>query len=131
MLSLEYKLSNIGQAKFFAKALDEIGCFYTDRPVAYEMVTSFSDDELKCLGAFEHKRWENEKQSMCWMSGKNMTRELKENGNELREQARMHYDLDVQFADLNDEEKAKDTHHLNVMMEKLLAFDGIRVYRYK
>ena len=131
MLSLEYKLSNIGQAKFFARALDEIGCFYTDRPVAYEMVTSFSDTELKCLGAFEHKRWENEKQSMCWMSGKNMTRELKENGNELREQARMHYDLDVQFADLNDEEKAKDTNHLNVMMEKLLAFDGIRIYRYK
>ena len=60
-----------------------------------------------------------------------MTRELKENGNELREQARMHYDLDVEFADLNDEEKAKDTNHLNVMMEKLLAFDGIRIYRYK
>ena len=64
MLSLEYKLSNIGQAKYFAEALDEIGCFYTDRPVAYEMVTSFSDIELKRLGAFEHKRWENEKQSI-------------------------------------------------------------------
>ncbi len=131
MLSLEYKLSNIGQAKYFAEALDEIGCFYTDRPVAYEMVTSFSDIELKRLGAFEHKRWENEKQSMCWIAGSNMTSELKKNGNELREQARMHYDLGVEFTDLNDEEKSKDTNHLNVMMDKLLAFDGIRIYRYK
>jgi len=131
MLSLEYKLSNIGQAKCFAKALDEIGCFYTDRPVAYEMVTSFSGIELKRLGVFEHKRWENEKQSMCWIAGKNMIRELRENGNELREQARMHYDLGVEYTYLNDEEKSKDTNHLNVMIDKLLVFDGIRIYRYK
>ena len=130
-LSLEYKLSNIGQAKFFATALDKIGCFYTDRPVAYEMVTSFTDEELLRLGEYEHKRWEKEKQEMCWLPGGNMTAQLKENKNELRELARMHYDLSVNFADLSDEEKTKDTTPLNVMMNKLMEFDGIRVYRYK
>lgn len=42
----------------------------------------------------------------------------------------MHYDLAVEFADLNNVEKSKDTNHLSVLMDKLLAFDGIRVYRY-
>lgn len=130
-LSLEYKLSNIRQAKKFAEALDEIGCFYTDRPVAYDMVTEFTDEELIILGKSEHKRWEDEKKDMCWISAGDMTEELKKDKNLLREQARMHYDLDVKFDDLTDEEKAKDMDPLNTMMEKLLEFDGIRVYRYR
>lgn len=131
MLSLEYKLSNIGQAKFFAEALDKIGCFFTDRPVAYEMVVGFSEQELVRLGEYEHERWENEKWEMCWLPGSRMADELKKNKNELREKARMHYDLNVQFDDLSNLEKRKDMSPLNVMMSKLLEFDGIRVYRYK
>ena len=130
-LSLEYKLSNIGKAKFFAVILDEIGCFYTDRPVAYEMITGFSEEELMLLGEYEHKRWEREKQEMCWLPGGKMEEKLKENKNQLRELSRMHYDLDIKFDDLSYEEKSKDFSHLNIMMEKLLEFDGIRVYRYK
>ncbi len=131
MLSLEYKLSNIGQAKNFAIALDEIGCFYTDRPVAYEMVTQFTAAELLYLGENEHKRWETEKHEMCWIAGGSMESKLKENKNELREQARMHYDLNVKFDNLSKQEKLKDINHINIMMEKLLEFDGIRIYRYK
>lgn len=130
-LSLEYKLSNIGQAKNFAKALEQIGCFYTDRPVAYEMVTFFTPQELVCLGEYEHERWENEKRGMYWINGGVLASKLKENKNELRELARMHYDLDVRYEDLSEVEKLKDTTQLNTMMEKLLEFDGIRVYRYK
>lgn len=130
-LSLEYKLSNIGQAKGFAKALDGIGCFFTDRPVAYEMVTDFNEEELLYLGAVEHKRWEKEKKEMYWLPGKEVADVLKNNGNELREKARMHYDLDQAFKLLRDEEKDKDISHLNVMLNKLLEFDGVRVYRYK
>lgn len=130
-LSLEYKLSNIGKAKYFAVVLDEIGCFYTDRPVAYEMITGFSEKELMCLGEYEHKRWEKEKQDMCWLPGGKMEDKLKENKNQLRELSRMHYDLNIKFDDLSYEEKSKDFSHLNIMMEKLLEFDGIRVYRYK
>lgn len=130
-LSLEYKLSNIGKAKFFSTVLNEIGCFYTDRPVAYEMVTGFSDEELMRLGEHEHKRWEKEKQVMCWLPGGNLEYKLKENGNQLRELSRMHYDLDVKFDDLTQEAQSKDYSHLNTLMEKLLEFDGIRVYRYQ
>lgn len=130
-LSLEYKLSNIGKTKFFAAVLDQIGCFYTDRPVAYEMVTSFTNEELIHLGVLEHKRWEKEKQVMCWLPGGNMGTSLKANDNQLRELSRMHYDLNVKFDDLSIEAQSKDYSHLNTMMNKLLEFDGIRVYRYK
>jgi hypothetical protein len=130
-LSLEYKLSNIGKAKNFASVLNEIGCFYTDRPVAYEMVTDFTDEELMRLGEQEHKRWENEKQVMCWLPGGKLKYKLKENGNQLRELSRMHYDLGVKFNELSQEAQSKDYSHLNTLMEKLLEFDGIRVYRYQ
>ena len=129
-LSLEYKLSNIGKTKFFAAVLDQIGCFYTDRPVAYEMVTSFTSEELIHLGVLEHKRWEKEKQVMCWLPGGNMGSSLKANDNQLRELSRMHYDLGVKFDDLSIEAQSKDYSHLNTLIEKLLEFDGIRVYRY-
>ena len=129
-LSLEYKLSNIGMAKYFAAMLDRIGCFFTDRPVAYELVTDFTENELMCLGDYEHKRWMQEKEEMGWIPGGDMTDKLKENECQLRELARMHYDLGVNFDNLNQEEQSKDYNHLNTMMEKLMEFDGIRVYRY-
>ena len=37
-LSLEYKLSNINQAKAFAKYMNQIDCFYTDKSVDFELV---------------------------------------------------------------------------------------------
>ena len=49
-LSLEYKLSNINQAKSFARYMSEIGCFYTDREVDFEMVERFSDEEVLKIG---------------------------------------------------------------------------------
>ena len=42
---------NIAQAKGFASQLESIGCFYTDRPVEYEQLHSFTDDELTVLDA--------------------------------------------------------------------------------
>ncbi|MBR5754314.1 MAG: hypothetical protein IKX97_00610, partial [Erysipelotrichaceae bacterium] len=45
-LSLEYQLSNINQAKSFAKYLDALLCFYTDRPVDYEMITRFTKKQI-------------------------------------------------------------------------------------
>lgn len=40
-LSLEYKLSNIAQAKSFDRQLNGIKCFYTDKAVDYEPVRDF------------------------------------------------------------------------------------------
>ena len=64
--SLEYKLSNINQAKMFDKYLNEIGAFYTDRPVDFNMVESFTPDELVKIGPLEHKRWLEEHYEMGW-----------------------------------------------------------------
>lgn len=130
-LALEYKLSCMGKIKYFATILDKIGCFYTDQPVAYEMVTGFTDEELMRLGEHEHNRWEKEKKEMCWIPDNQMEALLKENNKQLRELSRMHYDLDIKFNELSDEEKAKDFNHLSTLIEKLLEFDGIRIYRYK
>ena len=68
-MSLEYKLSNINQAKGYAGYLEEIGCFYTDRPVDYEMVTELSLADLKVIGPMEHKRWLEEHIGMGWIKG--------------------------------------------------------------
>ena len=63
-LSLEYKLSNIAQAKGFAKQLESIGCFYTDRPVEYEQLVAFTETELATIAESEHARWCAEKQAL-------------------------------------------------------------------
>ena len=126
-LSLEYKLSNIAQAKEFARHLNEIGCFYTDRPVDFALVEAFTPEELTILGSREHVRWEKEKHGMCWMPAGNMANICKSN-RAVREQTRMHYDLNVLFEDLPEHEKAKDISPLNTMMQKLYEFEGVRIY---
>jgi hypothetical protein len=67
-LSLEYKLSNINQAKAFAEYLNEIGCFYTDKYVDFDMVRSFAQysRRLKKIGKKEHTRWVQEHIDMGW-----------------------------------------------------------------
>lgn len=68
-LSLEYKLSNINQAKAFAKYMNKIGCFYTDKDVDFEQVERFSDEELIIIGRSEHQRWLQEHYDMGWTYG--------------------------------------------------------------
>ena len=65
-LSLEYKLYNINQAKAFARYMNEIGCFYSDRPVDFDMVETFTDSELERIGVLEHHRWLQEHLDMGW-----------------------------------------------------------------
>lgn len=126
-LSLEYKLSNIAQVKEFAAHLNDIGCFYTDRPVDFALVESFADKDLVKLGIREHARWENEKRNMSWMPSGKLT-ELCKKDKTVREQTRMHFDLDVKFEELPQEEQIKDMKPLNTMIQKLNEFDGVRVY---
>ncbi|MBR4027556.1 MAG: hypothetical protein IKJ01_08410, partial [Lachnospiraceae bacterium] len=68
-ISLEYKLSNIGQAKAFASYLDKIDCFYTDKSVDFALVEQFSEEELMKMGIFEHQRWLQEHYYNCWTYG--------------------------------------------------------------
>ena len=134
-LSLEYKLSNINQAKAFAKYLNAIGCFYTNRDVEFEMVENFTQDELLKIGVLEHQRWLQEHYDMGWTYG---TPEK-----DKRELVRQHKDMipdfkgfDVSYEDamanykrLDKAEQDKDTDPMECMLAMLRMFDGLRIYR--
>jgi len=134
-LSLEYKLSNINQAKAFAKYMNMIGCFYTDKSVDFEQVEKFTDDELVKIGKAEHQRWLQEYYDMGWTYGKPEK--------DKRDFERKHCDMipDFHGFDVSDEvaeqnyerldkaEQDKDTEPMECMLAMLKMFDGLRIYR--
>ena len=65
-LSLEYKMSNILQAKSYADKLNTIHCFYDDRKLMLESVTVLAPNEIEELARIEHDRWFKEKSEMGW-----------------------------------------------------------------
>lgn len=132
-LSLEYKLSNIGQAKAFAAHLDAIHCFYTDKPVDFEMITAFDDEDLQIIGPLEHSRWLKEHQEMGWKFGDDY------HSKEEREQRRVHKlmmdgELTPQrvkehYEALPLEEQNKDTEPMNSMLKLMKNYEGLRIYK--
>lgn len=138
-LSLEYKLSNINQAKAFAKYLNEIGCFYTDKSVDFEMVEKFSKEELVKIGLLEHQRWLQEHYDMGWIYGN----PSKNQRDLLRQHKDMIPDFDgtqekvsetltkINYERLDKAEQDKDTDPMECMLAMLRMFDGIRIYRLK
>ena len=153
-LSLEYKLSNINQAKSFGKYLNAIGCFYTDRPVSYRMLDRFTEEQTRVFAPMEHKRWVLEHQWMGWKEGDYYEREevLKKAGidtsNEtrrkegvrlLREQLRIHKlamdgniadgDIQKHYDSLSDADKGKDWKPFNSMLKLIKKYDGLRIYQ--
>lgn len=149
-LSLEYQLSNINQAKSFAKYLDAIGCFYTDQPVDYKMIASFSEQQTEKFAPMEHERWIREHNDMGWTNGDfyevvNLNEEyIKCYGDEesardaLREQLRMHKlamdgdptqeEIFNHYNQLDAKEKEKDFEPFNSMLKLIKLYDGLRIY---
>ena len=150
-MSLEYQLSNINQAKSFSRYLDVLGCFYTDRPVDYEMITRFSKEQAAVFAPMEHERWVREHISMGWTSGDLYeTIEIPEEmirryGDEksarkaLREQLRMHKlamegepeqaEIFAHYEGLPLEEREKDYEPFNSMLKLIKKYDGLRIYK--
>lgn len=136
-LSLEYQLSNINQAKAFARYMQEINCFYTDRPVDFELVEKFSEDDLQKIGPLEHWRWLQEHYEMGWTYG--------EPERARRELVRQHKDMipgwtgetvteelaRQNYYRLDKAEQDKDTEPMECMLAMLRMFDGLRIYRLK
>lgn len=134
-LSLEYQLSNINQAKAFARYMQEINCFYTDQQVDFDEVKQFTGKELEKIGSLEHQRWLQEHYDMGWTYG---TPERAQ-----RDQVRQHCDMILgwtgdtvtmeaakeNYRRLNPEEQAKDTEPMKCMLAMLRMFDGLRIYR--
>lgn len=125
-LTLEFKLSNIAQAKGFASHLEKIGCFYTDRAVDYEVINTFTAADLEIMAQAEHQRWQQEKLEMGWLYG---TDYLKAD-NPKRERAltRKHKDI-TPFSELTLEDILKDSEPMNCMLKLLYNFDGLRIYK--
>ncbi len=136
-LSLEYKLSNINQAKAFAEYMNEIGCFYTDKDVDYEFLEGFTEEEAIRIGILEHRRWLQEHYDMGWSYGEPDKQE--------RELVRLHKDMipgvvaegaivsreDARqnYYRLDKEEQDKDIEPMECMLAMLKVFDGVRIYR--
>lgn len=141
-LSLEYKLSNIAQAKGFAAQLESIGCFYTDRPVDYALVTDFKElikepgheDDLAKIAIAEHERWCAEKKAMGWGYGRAYIGAVTTddgrtvNDNAMRERIRLHHDL-IEYSKLEAGERFKDSDPMEQMVELIRQYDGLTIYR--
>ena len=150
-LSLEYQLSTLNRAKNFSRYLDAIDCFYTDKPVDYEMVTEFTPEQAAIFAPLEHERWIREHQMMGWIYGKDYesvplpgnidsaSPEGKALRKTLREQMRCHKlamdgsvtteDIREHYMGLSEEDKGKDWRPFNSMLNLLKKFDGLRIYR--
>ena len=150
-LSLEYQLANINQAKSFSRYLDALGCFYTDRPVDYEMITRFTKKQTAVFAPMEHERWIREHHSMGWICGdlyetveipEAMIRQYGEEEparKALREQLRMHKlamdgeptqaEIFAHYEALPLAEREKDYEPFNSMLKLIKKYDGLRIYK--
>ncbi len=150
-LSLEYQLSTLNRAKNFSRYLDAIDCFYTDKPVDYEMVTEFTPQEAAVFAPMEHERWIRDHQMMGWIFGTDYeTVPLPEGVDSdspkgktmrkaMREQMRCHKlamdgtvsteDIRVHYQSLSEADQDKDWKPFNSMLKLLKKFDGLRIYR--
>ena len=146
-LSLEYKLSNINQVKSFSRYLDAIQCFYTDRPVDYDMLKAFTPEQIATIAPMEHERWVRERQAMGWRCGDLYERVPAPDGADerawrrmLREQMRCHKlamdgepnraEILRHYEALSRDEKDKDWMPFNSMLKLVKKFDGLRIYRF-
>ncbi len=142
--SLEYQLSGINRAKSFGRYLNALGCFYTDRPVDYEMVTAFTPEQALQIAPLEHERWVQEHQAMGWRYGTAyetlpLDPDDRQARRALRELLRCHklaMDGDVtdegireHFISLAEDDQDKDWRPFNSMLKLLKKFDGLRIYK--
>ena len=145
--SLEYQLSTLNRARNFARYLDAIQCFYTDKPVAYEQVLRFGKKDAERFAPMEHERWLREHQAMGWCYGREYetlpldvpAEEMKKARSALREQLRRHkLMLDgeltperamLHYHHLSESDQQKDWKPFNKLLVLLKKFDGVRIYR--
>ena len=145
--SLEYQLSTLGRTRYFAAYLNAIGCFYTDRPVDFELVTHFSAKDTAIFAPMEHERWVREHQAMGWRYGTDYEtlpldvspEDEKAARAALREQLRCHKlcmdrhlthdEIRAHYQRLPHSYQGKDWKPFNRLLELLKKFDGLRIYR--
>lgn len=131
-LPLEFKLSNIEQAKSYAGKLEAINCFYSDKELDYQIVTRFVNrgestseserEDLNYLAREEHLRWVREKLESGWSYGTDYKT------NKERNAKKIHKDI-VPFDLLPEAERAKDELMIGNMVPLLYHYGhGVRIY---
>lgn len=145
-MSLEYKLNHMERAKYFGRYLNSIGCFYTDRPVDFNLLESFDARQMERIAPMEHERWLENHVRLGWVNG-NLYEKLPLGGTEdevkaerarLREQLRCHKLLQAgelthekamaHFEDLPESEKGKDCEPMNTLLKIMRRLDGVQIY---
>ena len=142
-LSLEYKLLNINQVRSFARYLNAIDCFYTDRPVDFDMLREFTEEMTSVFAPMEHARWVRDHQQAGWLPGDEyetlpVTGEEAAARKALREQLRRHKltlpdtateeEIHAHYETLSPEDQGKDYLPYNSMLKLLRKYDGLRIY---
>jgi hypothetical protein len=133
-LSLEFKVSNIEQAKSYGEKLELINCFYSSKDLDYPIIEDFNrvaytgfKDNLEFLSREEHVRWVREKLSMGWKYGT----DYDSNNKAERDRKKIHKSI-IPYEKLSDEEKSKDRLMVNNIIKLLKKFDSnIRIYNYR
>ena len=146
-LSLEYKLLNINQVRSFARYLNAIDCFYTDKPVDFDVLKAFTPEMISVFAPMEHVRWVRDHQLAGWRQGNEYETLLvlgpkedeKAARRALREQLRHHKltmntdaseeEILAHYEVLSPEDQGKDWLPFNSMLKLLRKFDGLRIYQ--
>lgn len=134
-LPLEFKLSNIEQAKSYARKLELIDCFYSDRELDFPVVDSFADGKdgdkiMDFLCREEHVRWTREKLAMGWRYGISYLAEKDpQKRTQLRNFKKENKDI-VPYEMLEEGERMKD----RIMIDNIIPLlyrlgNQIRIYR--
>lgn len=132
-LPLEYKVSNIEQAKSYSYKLELINCFYSAKSLDYPVVNDFNDcafgDEgprtVEFLSREEHLRWVKEKLNLGWKYGTDYA------DNEERNKKKIHSSI-VPYEALSEDEQSKDALMITNIIPLLKKFgSGIKIYNYR
>lgn len=131
-LSLEFKVSNIEQAKSYAYKLELVNCFYSSKALDYPVVEDFGNlkigsensDILEFLCREEHVRWVREKLNMGWKYGTGYDEDK-------RDLLKVHKCI-VPYEELDEKDRKKDEIMINNIIPLLKKFgNNIKIYSYR
>ncbi|MDR2120503.1 MAG: hypothetical protein LBP64_06480, partial [Tannerella sp.] len=115
-LSLEFKLSNLNQARSYREKLALIRCEMALKDENREAVTAFTDEEVLRMAKQEHQRWTYEKIEDGWVYA------------EVRNDSKKHHDCLVEWDKLSEEVRNWDKEPVRNMIE-ILDNVGYGVYK--
>ncbi len=132
-LPLEFKISNIEQAKSYAYKLELINCFYSSKELDYPVIKDFSaqsigklySDNVEFLCREEHVRWVKEKIKNGWKYGTDY------NNSKERNAKKIHRDI-VPYELLDEKEQSKDKEVVDNIIPLLNRLgNGVKIYKYR